>query len=466
MNGRVLRTELRRSVAPWAGGVVLVGSLAVFFLIDGIWWRGNAGWTAQWTSMAMWTRYLLGFWWPLVVGLGAAYGLRDSRSRMGELLSTTPRPAWRRAALPAGAMALVLGAGFGLLVLVGGVQVALGRTTYVPLGWVPISLVAVLALVAGAVFGMGVARALPSVLAPPALVVTFLMLGSFLLRQNGDGAVPSGMAPNRLALFSPVTVDPRQMLLTLSGSVNLGQTLWLLGLLGTGFALVAATTRRSRLFAVVPVLAGAALALAVLPADARDSYVVDKTAAALVCDGPVCVTQANRSRLPELTLRGKEALRVLHDVLGDTAPSSVREDTALYALGDERALSADVVMVDFDERLLRDATGDQLTRVLIGKGLAPSCHGDNDREGGGRLGVAVQSIAVSWALHDVRFQPLEDRGTERYALTTWAEAEAAWQRLTALPPAEQRTRIAELRAATVSCSGYGHLRALTGEAAR
>ncbi|MEE1786021.1 hypothetical protein PUR71_24435 [Streptomyces sp. SP17BM10] len=466
MSARVLRTELKRSIAPWAGAVVLVGSLAVFFLIDGIWWRGNAGWTAQWTSMAMWTRYLLGFWWPLVVGLGAAYGLRDSRSRMGELLSTTPRPAWRRAAVPAGAMALVLAGGFGLLVVVGGVQVALGRTTYTSLGWLPISLVAALALVAGAVFGMGVARALPSVLTPPALVVTVLMLASLLLRQNGDGALPSGGSMNRLALFSPLTVEPRQMLLTLSGSVHLGQTLWLLGLLGSGFALLVAGTRRSRLLAVVPVLTGAALALAVLPAEARDTYVVDRTAAALVCDGPVCVTQANRDRLPELSLRGGEALRVLHDVLGDTAPTQVREDTTLYALGDDRQLSAGVVLVDFDERLLREATGEQLARVLIGKGLAPNCHGDNDREGGGRGAVAAQSVAVSWALHDARLQPLEARGTEAYALKTWADADDAWQKLTALPPAEQQARIVELRAAALSCSGYNHLPVLAGEAAR
>lgn len=210
MNGRVLRTELKRSVALWAGVVVLGGSLAVFCLIDGIWWKGTAGWTAQWTSMAMWTRYLLGFWWPLVVGMGAVYGLRESRSRMTELLTTTPLPAWRRAALPAGAMALALVSGFGLLVLVGAVQVALGATTYTPVGWLPISLVGALALVAGALFGMGVARALPSVLTPPALVVLVLMLTGLLLRQGNEGARPSGVAPNRLAQLSPVTAEPRR----------------------------------------------------------------------------------------------------------------------------------------------------------------------------------------------------------------------------------------------------------------
>ncbi|MFI2609105.1 hypothetical protein [Kitasatospora sp. NPDC018619] len=466
MNGRLLRTELRRSAAPWAGLVVLGGSLAVFFLIGGVWWNGTAGWTAQWTSMAMWTRYLLAFWWPLVVGLGAAYGLRESRSRMPELLATTPLPAWRRAALPAGAMGLALASGFGLLVVVGGVQVALGRTTYAPAGWLPVSLVAVLALVAGAVFGLGVARALPSVLTPPALVLAFLALTGGPLRMVGDGQVPSSQGPNRLAQLAPAVVEPREMLLTLSGSVHLGQALWFLGLLGTGFALTAAVTRRGRLLALLPVLVGAAVALPVLPAAARDTYVVDRAAAAQVCDGPVCVTRANASRLPELAPRGAEALRVLHEVLGAGAPGSVREDTALRALGEPRGLSADVVLVDFDERTFARATGEALTRALIAQGLAPNCHGDNDREGGGRGDAAAQSIVVSWALRDARLQPLEERGTDAYALRTWANADATWEALTALPPAEQRARIAALRTAALSCEAGDPLGILRGEAPR
>ncbi|MFH8387019.1 hypothetical protein ACH4E7_39910 [Kitasatospora sp. NPDC018058] len=465
MNGRVLRTELKRSVAPWPGVVVLGGSLAVFCLIDGIWWRGNEGWTAQWTSMAMWTRYLLAFWWPLVVGMGAVYGLRESRSRMAELLTTTPLPAWRRAAVPAGALALVLAAGFGLLVLVGGTQVALGPTTYTGLGWLPISLVAALALVAGAVFGMGVARALPSVLTPPALVVVFLMLTGLLLRMGIDGEVPSSRVPNRFAQLSPATAEPRQMLLTLSGSVHLGQTLWLLGLLTTGFALLAAATRRARLLAVTPALAGAALALLIIPAAARDTYVIDKAAATLVCDGPVCVTQANRSHLPELAPRGKEALRVLHDVLGDKAPNSVREDTKLRALGDPRPLSGDVVLVDFDEQLFADATGQDLTRALVAQGLAPGRHGRTPREGGGQDDVALQSIAASWALGDPTLQPMEEKGTDQYSRKTWADADTAWQELKGLAPAEQRSWIAGLR--TAALSGTASLReVLAGGASR
>ncbi|MER6298937.1 hypothetical protein ABT247_05095 [Kitasatospora sp. NPDC001539] len=461
MNGRVLRIELKRSAAPWPGLVVLAGSLAVLLLIDGIWWKGDAGWTAQWTSMALWTRYLLGFWWPLVVGLGAVYGLRDSRARTVELLATTPLPAWRRAALPAGATALALASGFGLLVLVGAVQVALGDTAYTGSGWLPISLVAALSLVAGAVFGMGVGRALPSVLTPPALTLS-LLLATLLLRQSNETALPSSSAPNRLALLFPVTAEPRELLLTLAGSVHLGQTLWLLGLLATGFALLVAATRRARLLAVAPALAGAALALAVLPAYPGGTYVIDRAAAAPVCDGPVCVTAAHRSRLPDLAQRGKEALRVLHDALGDKAPTSVREDTQLRALGDERRLTGDAVLVDFDDPLIAPATGAELTRLLVAQGLAPNCAPRTTWEGRGQIDIPVQSIAASWALGDHRFVPLQRPDSYAYSQRTWADADAVWQRLTALPPAEQRSRITELHAAALSCTGNNELAAMAG----
>lgn len=463
MNGRVLRTELRRSVAPWAALVVLGGSLAVLYAIEGLWWRGTTAWTSQWTSMALTTRSLLAYLWPLSVGFGAVYGLRDSRSRMAELLASTPSPAWRRAALPAGALALALASGFGLLVLWGGSQVVLGDTGYLPAGWLPISLVAVLALVAGAVFGMGVARVLPSVLTPPLLVVASLMAVMFL-RQTTDSALPSGAAPNRLSQLSPVTDMPRELLLTLSGAVDLGQTLWFLGLLGTGFALLTASTPRTRLLALAPVLAGAAAALLVLPAEPRDTFVVDAAAAAPVCDGPVCVTRVNGARLPEIAPYGKEALRVLHDVLGDQAPASVREETALRAVGDDRRLADDVVLVDLDDPLIARATGAELTRLLVAQGLAPNCRPRTIWEGGGLNAVPAQSVVASWALGDQELKPLQTPEADPYAQREWAGAEAAWQKLKALPQAEQRSRIAQVRAAALACGT--ELAPLTGEASR
>ncbi|MFF7296478.1 hypothetical protein [Streptomyces sp. NPDC008265] len=155
MNSRVLRTELRRSVAPWAGLVLLSAPLALLYLIPGMWWTGTARWTAQWTSMALWTRSLLILAWPVAVGLGALQGLRDHRSGTAELLASTPRPARHRAAALAGATAVAVASAFALVVLVGAVQVLAG-TGYPHFGWLPISLVGALSLAAGAVLGMGV----------------------------------------------------------------------------------------------------------------------------------------------------------------------------------------------------------------------------------------------------------------------------------------------------------------------
>ena len=347
MNVRVLRIELRRSVAPWAGVVVLTVALAFLYLLSGPWWKGTALWTTQWTSMALWTRFLLVFLWPLAVALGALQGLRDHRSRMSELLTSTPRPARHRAATTAGATAIALASAFALLVLLGAVQV-LGDTEYTHLGWLPISLVGGLALVAGAVLGMGVGRNLPSPLTPPALAVAAFVFVN-LLRVSTESGVATAALPTRVALLSPAVDEVRDVFLTLSAPVHLGQSVWLLGMALTGLALLAAATPRARLLALVPVLAGAAIALLVLPADPRRTYVVDEAAAAQVCDGPVCLATAHQDRLPGLAGPGKKALRLLRDVLGGEAPTSVRESTAPRAIFDPPERSRTSVLVDFDD---------------------------------------------------------------------------------------------------------------------
>ncbi|MEW1697143.1 hypothetical protein [Streptomyces sp. NPDC091278] len=452
MNLRILRIELRRSVAPWAGAVVLVTSLAFLHLVPGPWWTGTTLWTAQWTSMALWTRYLLVFLWPVAVGLGALQGLRDHRSKVAELLASTPRPPLHRAASLAGTMAFALGSAFALLVLVGSVRVIAGDTSYTPLGWLPISLVAALALAAGAALGMGVARTLPSVLTPPALAVCAFLSVSFLRQvQSSDHVLPTSAAPNRLSLLSPPVVDVRETLLTLSVPVHLGQTLWLLGMAATGLALLAATRPRTRLLALTPLLAGGALALLVLPAHPRDTYVVDRAAAAQVCDGPVCVAAVRQARLDGLAGPGKEALRLMRGALGDAAPATFRETTVPRALGalarqphDSRS-----VFIDFDDTVMADATGDRLTRVLVAQGMAPLCNPRSVNESGTLEDTVAQSIALAWVLGE------EPRPVDGTMHTTKGQTELAgrvWERFTALPRAEQRQRIIAMRAAAVSCS--------------
>lgn len=461
MNFRVLRIELRRSVAPWTGIAVLVTGLLFLLLILG---PGDsaADWTAQWTPMALTVRGLLYYLWPVAVGLGALQGLRDPRSRVTELMATVPRPAWQRVAVPAVASAVTLASAFLVIVATGGAWVVLGDTVYMPPGWLPIVLVAALALVAGALFGMGVARALPSVLTPPLTAVAALVM-TVLLQQHADEALPTGNAPNLLAQLAPGVALPREELLTLASSVHLGQTLWLVGMLATGFALLAATSARARLLAPAPVLAGAVLALLILPAEPRDTYVIDEAAAELVCDGPVCVTEMHRDRLPALAPHGKETLRVLREVLGEDAPDVVREETALHGSTGTRKLMGEAVLVDFDDPVVVRAEGEQLTRALVSQGLAPHCTERSSRMNSIGLDEIAQSVAAGWALGDFR-------------LIDWAghfdgpehrkAGQAAWGRLTALPPAEQRAWITDTRAAALSCDLRDARGVLTGEAFR
>ncbi|MFD8881156.1 hypothetical protein ACFV0H_01330 [Streptomyces erythrochromogenes] len=453
MNVRVLRIELKRSVAPWAGAVVLTTALAFLYLVDAAWWRGTTAWTAQWTSMALWTRALLGYLWPLAVGLGALQGLRDHRSKVSELLTTTSRPAWHRAATLAGTTAITLASAFALLVLVGAVQV-LSNTEYTHLGWLPVSLVGALSLAAGAVLGMGAGRALPSALTPPALT-----MGAFVFTALMHMSL--GTEPNRVSLLSPAVQEVREVLVTLSASVHVGQTIWLLGMAATGFALLVAATPRARLIALTPVLAGAAIALLVLPSDPGRMYVVDEAAAELVCDGPVCVTKTHQARLADLAGPGKEALRLLHGALGGQAPVSVRENTAVLPDGSTPQWSGKTVLFDFDDDIIAAAKGEELTWALIAKGMVPGCtpvgwssFGNED---------FAQTVAVGWVLGDLRSLP----GTGSASLRREVDAAArpVWTELKALPRAEQLSRINAMRAAALSCKGDA-FDALNGGASR
>ncbi|MER6441056.1 hypothetical protein ABT275_32405 [Streptomyces sp. NPDC001185] len=453
MNVHVLRTELRRSVAPWAGAAVLMTTLGFLLLLGGTLGNGTTAWTAQWTAMALWIRSLLFYLWPLAVGLGALQGLRDYRSKMSELLVTTPRPARHRAAVLVGATAATLVSAFALLIVAGGVQV-LTNTEYTHLGWLPISLVGALALVAGAVLGMGTARALPSVLTPPLLAIgafAFTVLMQMPLGQT-QRVTASGFPvaePNQLSLLSPAVQDVRDTLTTLSASVDIGQTIWLLGMAVTGFALLVAARPRTRLLALTPLLAGAAVALLVLPTDPERMFVIDKAAAEPVCDGPVCVTRTQEGRLDDVAGPGKKALSLLHTALGGRAPVSVRESDTVQEEGTTPKWSGRTVPLDFNDRGVVAARGEQeMTWVLIGKGMVPGCT-PVGWDGTGGEDVA-RTIAVGWVLGDLKSLPDMAEAIRGHVD---GEARPLWKEFTALPPAEQRARIDAMRTAALSCKG-------------
>jgi hypothetical protein len=413
--------------------------------------------------MALQTRGSLLFLWPLAVGLGALQGMRDHRSRVSELLTSTPRPASHRAATLSAAMAIALVSGFGAVVLLGGVQV-LSSTEYTHLGWLPLSLVGALSLVAGAALGMGVGRALPSVLTPPALaagVLVFTVVTEMSLTKLDTATLIERTEPNLLSLLSPAAQPALDVLLTLSASVHVGQTIWLLGMATTGVALLAAESLRNRLIALTPVLAGAVVALLVLPSDTRQVYVVDKIAAELVCEGPICVTKIHQAQLNDLAGPGKDALRRMHSALKGQAPVSVREETNVWPDASTPRLSRKIALFDLEDRTIAAAKGKELSRALIANSLVPNCS-PRGLAGASVASIAAQSIATSWVLNE---SELRNSDFTNISPIQRNEIQQVWKKIKGLPQAEQRSRVSKMHLGAVACKG-DPLVALDGGASR
>ncbi|MET1072327.1 MAG: hypothetical protein ABWY11_06730, partial [Umezawaea sp.] len=258
MNRRILGIELRRSVAPWAGVLVVVVALGFLYSLSGPWSHGAEVWTEQWTNAAGWGRFLLNVLWPLVVGAGALQGLRDHRSGVGELLSSTPRPVLHRALKTLGATAITVAAGYLLVFVVAAVQVV-ANEGYFHLGWVPTVLVGVLGVVAGAWLGIGVGRTLPSALTPPLLALASLVGMTFLTLGSEPDALLYGAVPTRVSLLSPAFSGVRDVFAVVSDRVSAGQAVWLVGMAATGLLLATASTARRRLVSLLPVAVGAAV---------------------------------------------------------------------------------------------------------------------------------------------------------------------------------------------------------------
>jgi hypothetical protein len=462
MTGRILRTELRRSTAPWLGVIFVVLSLALLFGTTGPWIHGGAPWTEQWTGLALWQRNLLSFTWPVVLGLGAWQGTRQTRSTMDELLTTMPRPAWRRVGVLAGAMAIAVTVAVLVPFTIGAVQVA-GSTSYFTFDWLPTLAVGILAVIAAAALGMAIGHLLPYVATPPMVAVAGEALLILLLNVPSDADAATGSLSARVTLLSPVLDGPDTAFTTVSSAVHLGQALFFLGLSATGFALLAVRGLRARIVAGLPAVLGLALALTVLPGQLADAYPGDVAAAAPVCDesgSQVCVTAAHQGLLPEFTGPARKALADL--AVLPNAPTSVREVPG-QPVGRLAPLPRpeDTVQVDLNDGETRTWSGPQVNAdrlrltLLVGAGTAPcagyATPGDRTRrmeEHAARLAV------VSWLSGDPA-QPgsAANPFMEEYSPEVARKAESARDALFSLPRDEQVRRVAALRQAGLTCEG-------------
>jgi len=458
VNARILRIELRRTIAPWAALVCLVVALGFLYSFSGPWSKDLLAWNEQWTHAAYWTRFLLVFLWPIAIGAGVIQGMRDSRSGMVELLTTMPRPGLHRAAKLAVAMGALLALSYLVVFAVGAVQVVVNGGFF-SFAWLSIVVVGVLSMIAGAWIGLGVGRLLPHPLTAPALAVPMFAAVVVFQSVPAPENVFQGVVPLRVALLSPafdVFDDP---FLTTAGRVDLGQSIWLAGVALTGLLLLAAGSKRAKVLAVVPLVAALAVALPVLPATSAESKGVDPVAIEQVCDGPVCLTRMHEAELARIAAPAKEALRLLGTLPG--APVKVVELDRRLRSDEAPPRAADAVLADFMDWSLRLSTqDDDVKRALLAGAGTPSCFG----ELGGPSSVdedTARAIAASWFLGELK--PLKS--------LTWVDAGAGartdrvWATFRALPEGEQRTRIIALRQAGLTCQG-NQLDILVGGGAR
>ncbi|MEU0537106.1 hypothetical protein [Amycolatopsis tolypomycina] len=439
----ILRTELRRSIAPWAGLALLVVALGFLFLLSGPWWKVPAPWTGNTTTTALWLRFLLVFMWPIAVGAGAIQGMRESRSGMVELLTTTSRPGWHRAAKLAGAVGALSALGYLVVFGVGFAEV-LGHGGFVSVTFLPVLLVGLLAVVAGSWAGLGIGRLLPHPLTAPALAVLTLV-ASVVAWTSVEAGVLS-MSYTRFALLAPALGQPRGVLVTTPVSLDLGQAAWFAGLAVTGFLLLAANSVWARVLGLLPVVAGAAIALPVVPASGGELLVPDSVAAEKVCDGPICVSRAHEERLAALAGPGREALAMLAKLPG--APTRVEEQMAPNSVTGPVPRDPGVVYLDFQRNdVLFTAGAEDLKLAVLGGAGLPSCdppYGASLADWGARM------IAAAYFTGELK--PLPEFGA-RWVVREDDPIEQAWAKFRALPAEVRFARIVTLRQVLLTCQG-------------
>ncbi|MFC3450934.1 hypothetical protein [Amycolatopsis speibonae] len=445
MNTRILRIELRRTIAPWATLAILVIAFGFLYSFSGPWTKTPFAWDEQWVHAAAWSRFLLVFLWPIAIGAGAIQGMRDSRSGTAELMTTMPRPGWQRAAKLAGALGGLLVLGYLLIFAVGAVQ-AVFSGGFFTFGWLPIVVVGVLAMLAGAWIGLGIGRLLPHPLTAPAVAVAAFVTAIVLQIAGSGGSILMDAALARVSLLSPALDVANDPFVTTASRMDLGQGAWLAGLAATGFLLLAAHSKRAKALAVVPALVAVAIAVPVLPATMAEAKVVDKSATEMVCDGAVCVPRVLEAELPRLAGPGKEALRLLGTLPDAPVKVTVLDRRVDFDKVPPRA--ADTVSVDLLDWSIRSSmNSDDVTRILVAGAGTPTCyslHGTSDFLDE----LAARSISSSWFLGEWKM-------LEGAWLTDEKKTELIrkWEIFRALPPDVQRDRIIAQRKAGLTCQG-------------
>jgi hypothetical protein len=427
---RILGIELRRSAAPGSALVLLVVGVLLLFFAEGI------GFATGWMQLAMTQRLYLALLWPLTLAAGAWQARREHRSDVAELFASTPRPRAQRTVPTLGAMAIAVVCGYLAMGMAAGLWIV-GTAEYLPVSVFVVTAVGALALIAAAWLGLAAGRLLPWLVTAPALGVAGLAL--LLL-------IPGATRPRGwLALvFSPIyEMNMPGAYSTVPDRASVAQAAWLAALAVTAVLLFASSGWRIRVAALLPVVAGAALAITVMPHQNRFvNDAIDPVARELVCaedEPPVCVSRVHSGLLSEVTPQAREGLAILAKLPG--APTRVHEDTTTYFPDVYPSWHADVVLLRIEvgpNGHLLNEDGALADVVAAAFASPPRCEKS--------AGLAERLAAAYWLMGR---EPVAGETNEPADIAT---AVQLWQSLRQLPDDEAKARVVALRRAAVNCS--------------
>ena len=452
MGVRILGVELRRSVALVA--TLLLAAAGVFVL-----YASNPP-DPSWMDLVVRQRQILVMILPLALGAGGWQGIRERRSKVEELFRTTPRPRWQRVQPTAGAMAVAAVAAY-LVMLAGAAGHLRHPEGYLPAASFALVAVGALAMVATIWLGLAVGALLPSPLTAPMLVVVgFVSLAVVpnIITSRGPGTPgsPGGylLLPNlQVPDLSEGKGYTGAALHMLTGRANLIQALLLAALAATGLALVATARPVARLAALLPVVLGTVVAVALLPGQLATAWAANPHATELTCtpDKPrICVPRAQSHLLDEVREPARRALSILDSKL---PPAPVAVTVQIDELTDDTRPPADTLVLRLelspsDAALNPDRL---LVRLLEGAGV-PICPNLASGESGLRY-LAARRAAAEWLL---------DGSSKVGGGPELALAMQALDALRTLPADQQRSRVVALREAERGCATGDRLDLLTG----
>ncbi|MGK5682895.1 hypothetical protein [Actinoplanes sp. URMC 104] len=429
---RIFAIELRRSNALTLAALLVVASAALFAL------SGNLRWS-EWLMFAYVHASSLFLLLPLALAGGAVLGRRERRTRADELVAGTARPRLQRV-LP-GMLALAAAAGVAyLLVFAAGAVLLLTTGSYASAVTVLWPLSGMLVLAGGAWLGVAAGRAWSSLVVPPLVAVLGLLL-QLGFSESGPPGEPSPLE-NLSMLAQPPSYDWE----AINGRAVTGYAVLGVGLLLAGLLLAAGRSWVPRVAAAV-VLGAAGTVAAIVPGTAMaDRYHVDTAAQRLVCDGPVCVTQAHAYALGDAAPQVREALALLGKLPG--APTRAVEWRAdeVYQPGESDwdgtgTTRPEPGTVNFDLGL--DGGGSLVESIVAGAGTTW-----NGCRGGGRDLVAMHA-AGAWLLGKDELTGVDDG--LRYYPEMRQDVRDTVRELRALPAQEQLRRVTALRDASLAC---------------